>query len=771
MEEVRNYLYNLQVEKELFYNESDMWGVYSFSFVDKEDQRESGVEINPIYKTFVISGKAPQLKKGQKRDVAFIDKMDDKYGKGYEFVEVISDGLRSPESQADFLRQMIGSDSHVDAILETYPPNESYIEDLLARKYDLKVIKGIKEKKEEQYLKSIQDYHEYQEAIVKLSPLGAGIKTIERLVLHFGGSESLIQVLDNNIYRVTEVDGFGFKRVDELALKLGYDMSSSKRLIAGADYVLLELSEKGDIKIPIEDFDAEMCRILEIPEVNDALFEEIMSDGRFTYSDGFICLERLRLEEVELSQKIVKLITEVEEIESLEDFYEEAIKENEEANGFEFNKNQIKAIKMALKEGLSVLTGGAGSGKSSCVKTVVDIYKKAGYEPVAMALSGKAAQVMAELGVKNSGTIHRKLGYHPVLGFSHHEFNPLKNKIVFLDEASMINNSIFKRVIDAIKLGNRILIIGDDGQLAPIGHGAVLDTLLKTNVPTTRLDEIHRQAAKSGIITVANEVRHGEQINSYGSKETQVVGELKDMRIFNYIDKTKIYTDIMTTVKQYLKNPNMNPEDLQVITAMKRGALGVPVLNKGMQDAINPHPRNGKLKFHLVKGQELRVGDRVIQNGNLYEAVGFNTLEDYKEFNSFETNVYNGTIGYVVAYEPSGLLVRFDEYTGTKYVLYYAEGQDGKKPIGMLELAYAITTHRSQGSGFKTVIFTFDYSAYMLLSKEFVYTGITRAIDNCLMFVENTALHHAIKHSHSNNRLTFLREFLEAELENSGVVA
>lgn len=764
------YHYKLRMKKKLYFNVDTMWGVFSFEFANREDLAKSGVDVHPVYGNFVISGDATELREGEVRDVIFTDHMDDKYGKGYQFVEILSEGLKTPEAQAEFLRQMINSNKHYKEIVETYPPTETYIEDLIAGKYDLKVIKGIQEATEQRYLESLSEHREYQEAIIKLAPIGAGITTVKKLVKHFKGGENVVKILENDIYRVTEVDSFGFRRVDELALKLGYDMESTERLVAGAAYVLEQMSDNGDVKIPIEDFDAEMCKILEIPEVTDELFNSIMEDPRFTYSDGIICLEKLRKEEFYLAKKIVELATNVKHLEGLEENKEAIIEKNESVNGFKFNEQQRGLIESALKQGVTILTGYAGTGKTSSVKTIVEIYRAAGYEPIAMALSGKAAQVMTENGIQNAGTIHRQLVYKDGY-FTFNHFEKLPNQLIVVDEASMINNSLFKNIVDAIEVGHRLLIIGDNAQLPPIGHGAVFDTLLSVDLPNSKLTEIHRQAAKSGIITVATDVRNGNQINEYGSKETQIVGELKDMRVFNYIDKTLISRDITTTIKQYLKNPAMNPKDLQVITAMKRGGLGVPTLNKELQDIINPHPRSKKLDFHLIKGQELRVGDRVIQNGNLYKADGFYSLESYKNGLRHNTEVFNGTIGYIEKYEEHGLLVRFDGYTGTEYVFYAKEGEQGKKPIGMLDLAYAITTHRSQGSGFKTVIFTFDYSAYMLLSKEFVYTGITRAIDNCLMFVENTALHHAIKQSHSNNRLTFLREFLEAELEKSGVVA
>lgn len=759
------YKYKLRVKRKMFYDEETRWGVYSFEFVDKSEAYKSGVDVHPIYRNFVISGTAPLLKEGEERLVIFKDSESDKYGKGYSFIEVTSDGLKTPESQAEFLRQMINNDKHYNKIIDMYPPNETYIKDLLDGKYDLKKISGIKEATEKRYLTSLTHHEGYEKAIVKLAPIGVGISTIKKLVDFFEHVDIMLDVIENKIYEITRVRGFGFKKVDELALKIGYKKDEPQRIVAGAAYVLEQMSESGDIKIPIEDFDAEMCKVLEISEVSDEIFHTIMSDNRFSYENGFICLESLRLEELYIATRIATLIKEATVLDGLEENKEKIIGENEARNGFEFNKQQLNLIDNVLNQGVTVLTGAAGTGKTAVVKTVVDIFESSGHSVVAMALSGKAAQVMAENGIENSGTIHRQLKFQGGL-FAYNEEEPLPYKLIIVDEASMVNNSLFASILSAIANGCRLLVIGDDAQLPPIGHGAVFSTMLNSSMPKARLTEIHRQAAKSGIITAATDIRNGKQLNAYGANDFQVIGELKDMRIFNYVDKTLILEDIKATVEKFISNPLMNPKDLQILTAMKRGSLGVPTLNKEIQEIINPTTAKNKDKFHLVKNQELRVGDRVIQGGNLYDAEGYRSLDSYDlGEESYKTDVFNGTIGYIVKYEENGLLVRFDYYSGTEYVYYAKEdGADGRNPLGMLELAYAITTHRSQGSGFKTVLFAFDYSAYMLLSREFVYTGVTRAIDNCLMFVENTALHQAIKTTKGIDRKTFLNEYLENEL-------
>lgn len=766
-EEVKNYIYELEMVKELYYDESSMFGVYSFKFVNQNDLRDSGVELHPSFYTFVITGTCPRLRPRERRNVAFVDDMTDKYGKGYKFVEVQSTGLTSAESQEEFFDIIVDNDNFSDGVKEIYPVNDTFLEDIVSGKHDLTQVKGIGEATQKRIIKKLSEYQQYSEAIVELAPLGAGIKSIMRLVNSFYNAEELIKAIRNDIYKITRVDGFGFKKVDDLALKKGYAIDSPSRLIAGAIYVLEQMSDKGDTKIKIDTFDDEMVRILGVSEISNDIFSEVLKDDRIRYEDGFICLKKHYDEEVSIAKHIVNLIKEVKPIEGINEVAERIIKETEEREGITFSEGQIKAIYMAINNGFSVLSGYGGTGKTFVVRTVVKIMEEVGVEPIAMALSGRASAVLREAGVENSGTIHRSLKYKRGTGFLHNEVTPLRNEFVILDEASMPNNTLFKSILSAIKPGCRFLIVGDNAQLPPIGHGSVFDTAFNVDVPQTTLTEIHRQAKKSGIITAATEVRNGTQLNSYGYSEPQVFGEKKDMRVFNYIDKTRIYDDIMSVVNRFLKNPMMKKEELQVITAMKKGSLGVPELNKGLQELINPHPKGGTKPNLVSKGVEFREGDRVIQGGNLYDTLGYWSESDYELADSFgSTNVFNGSIGYIKKVEKNGVLVKF-EYPDipNEYIYYSATGDDITRPMGMLDLAYAITTHRSQGSGFKTVIFAFDFSAFMLLSKEFVYTGITRAIDNCLMFVENTALHHAIKTNHGSNRSTYLKELLQNELK------
>lgn len=785
------YQYDLIVQKEMFYNDESMWGVYSFKFANPDDEVTSDITIHETWRNFVISGEVFRLTVGETYTVEFEDSYTERYGNGYAFIEVKSEGLTKRSAQVEFLQTVLPP-TIADDINFKFPNNDTLLTDIMEKNINLLDVKGITENNIDKYLNAIGEFDKYQKAIVFLAPIGVSIKAIKRLSDSAGGAERLLQIINKNIYALTEFEGFGFRRVDDYALKLGYKVNDSVRLLAGAEYVLEQMSSYGDIKIPIMDFDAQICKVLDVNELTDEIMSEIIGSKKFYYDDGIISLTKYRNEEIKIADRLVEIQENVEELEGFEEAFEEVLREQEEANGFRLTDEQTEAVNLLKNNGIAVINGVAGSGKTMTTKSIVEVFNKLGKTYHASALSGKASQVLVEKGITNSSTIHRMLKWAPVVGFTHNEESPLPNDLVIVDEASMNNNTIFLAVINAIKKGARLLMIGDSGQLPPIGHGALFDTLLKLpNIPRVELTKVHRQAAKSGVIVAANEIREHKQINEFGTEGLQVIGELQDMRVFNYLDKTAIYDDLMATVKRFNDNPNTNPKEIQVLTAMKKGALGVPKLNEGIQNILNPQPTRGVPKPSIKTGsKEFRVGDRVIQTGNFYDATQLISLEYFKQFKQginsistkdsdgnytdFEitktTGVFNGTIGYIVeiVHEAEtggvgGMLIEFETTAGLEYVFYHYTEQ--VQQIGMLDLAYAITVHRSQGSGFKTVLFTFDYSAYMLLSKEFVYTGITRTINHCLMFVENSALHHAIKNTKSSNRKTYVADFLQGRLK------
>jgi len=349
------------------------------------------------------------------------------------------------------------------------------------------------------------------------------------------------------------------------------------------------------------------------------------------------------------------------------------------------------------------------------------------YSYATCAISGKAAQRIEESTGLRSSTIHRLLGYNPAQGWTYDNNNPLEEDIVALDEGSFLDSYLAHKLIRAIKPGSKLIIIGDTGQLTAIGAGSVLEDLINSKVvPVISLTQVHRQAEKSGILSIANKVREGKQIISKEDYKTHVFGELQDLYVMPYSQKESVYNKLIAICSQYKEDIL----DFQVIVPMKtRGVLCVNNLNKELQEIFN---NNYKNKIYYGK-KEFRSRDKVIQKGNNYEK-----------------GIFNGTIGVIDYIDEKNKVVAI-KFTGHNDSIYfnYDELED-------IQLAYAITGHSYQGSQSKYTVIALDYSAFLLLSRQWIYTALSRAEKSCILICELDALRYAIQNNQQNKRNTFL---------------
>lgn len=759
--EFREFKERLVVTKELFYNEGSMFGAYGFRF---EGENNPLVKVNPQWNNFSIGGEVQQLTERKAYTVLFKESFDErKQIDTYTFIRVESDGIQGRDAHSEFINEIL-TDKQAASILSEFPSNENLVYDIIEDKVDLTQVKGIKNTTATIIKDKLSKVAIYSEAIIKLSPIGVGIKPIVKLVEHFGTPEKLIQIVDKDIYRLTEVNGFGFKRVDKYALELGFKKDDKRRIESGALFVIEELSSFGDTKIAIDTFDEKLCDILEIEAVDDKLFNRILKNDKIFYDNGYITLKEFRDEEMKIVEHLRRLRDNYEPVVD-EKSINTIIKINEDNLGFKFNKEQREAILKASSNGVFILDGRAGSGKSASLKTTVEVVNDT---HLAVALSGKASNVLSQNGL-NAATIHRALIFDPVNGgFKHNEFNPIPMIHTFiLDEASMVDNKLLLQLLQAIPNGSQLFIVGDSGQLPAIGRGAAFDYLLNTEeFEHVTLTEVHRQAQDSGTLMIANKVRDGQQFNSFTSEGMEVYGNNKDFYSIGYTDKSLIVDELVSVVDRYVNNPEKNKNDLQIITGLKeKGNTSVVNLNKLLQPIFNPETD----VMDTIKGKtyEFRLGDRVIQQGNKYKATTMN-LNDFNNYaNGFvnlneidlgETQVFNGTFGKIVACaEGYGLLVEFEDVME----LVFFEKSEQNDEIGVLDLGYAISCHRSQGSGFKTLFMVLSFSDFMLLSRQFLYTGLTRTINECFLFAETKAVHYAIKTDKGKSRKCYIGEFLK----------
>lgn len=420
------------------------------------------------------------------------------------------------------------------------------------------------------------------------------------------------------------------------------------------------------------------------------------------------------------------------------------INQYETKDGYEYCFN-VPSHALVLRRNNKIFVTG-NCGKSSLVSAVIEVLK--GYKFVQCALAGKAASRLMEITGQEGYTIHRLLGY-PKGEDSHGKFfyhadNKMEHDIYIVDEVSMIDLDLFSHLIQAIKDGAKLILLGDNGQLESIGSGNIAyDLLHSEEIPSITLTKIHRQAEKSAIITESVKIRNKQQIVSKDWTGHEVRGELQDLDLTCYADQSNTYYRIMEQVQRYWATYH-DIKNMQVIVPMKtRGNACTYVLNNAIQELVNP---DAKLEttLYIAKGMPyvIRVGDKVI-----------NTVNNYK----VEPNIFNGNIGIV-----RNIWTHPD--TGEEFMTINFDGIGDVDVLNKfwkdIELAYAITCHKYQGSQSDTVIFGVDYNSYSLLSKELLYTGITRAKNKCYLIAQTSALRYATAKSSIVDKQTHLCEQL-----------
>jgi exodeoxyribonuclease V alpha subunit len=728
---------NVTVDKQLYYDEASMFGVYSFKANNNENAIYSRVERNK-FDTFVVSGDVPKLLKDKDYDMIIEPSENKRYGKGFSFVAVKGNKPESIEEQQSYLRAML-TERQAESIIEVYP-NHKVLDMMKKDEFDYSKVKGIGKPTYEKIKSYLMKNMDIQEAIVELSKLGVKFKAMKKLIEHFGSASLVVQKVKENIYNLCVADGFGFKKVDEYALNRGDSKTNKNRIQAAIKYILEQDAVSGHSWMSVSGLENEMFELLQIESkyIEEGI-ELAKEDSEFYFVEDRVALKKNYNVEKNVMKKLNKLMQ--HNIKTNQVNPSKAIQSLEEELEVSYTDEQKNAIQMAIENNVLILNGKGGVGKSFTVKAILKALED--YKYCCCALSGKASKILADHGLV-SMTIHRMLGIDKD-GFKYNGKNRLPYDIIVLDEASMVNGTLFNALLSAIKDDGKIIIVGDLGQLSPIGCSNIFYDLLKAQkFPQQELTLVHRQAQKSGILSTANLIRDGKQINGRYNYENQVVGELKDMLIMPVQNKESLFDLVIEICEKY---KGKNYLDFQVITGLKdRGDISVLKLNLALQKIFNPHfDTSETIK---IGRYEFKLGDKVIQNGNNYEAGEFGNL-----------SVFNGTLGVIKKMEldksDKKLHKIWIDFDGIDETVLYT-----KEDLAKTELAYAITCHRSQGSTIPHVLFVFDYASYMLLSKEFVYTGITRSSKGCVMLCENAALHHAIQTSHSDKRRTFLYDML-----------
>ena len=614
----------------------------------------------------------------------------------------------------------------------------------------LKEVDGIGEKKAFAISEAFKEQRELKNVMVFLQTYGVSTAYGIKIFKKYG--QNTINTVRENPYKLCEdISGIGFKTADRIARNLGMPLNSIERAKAGIKYILYSFTANGHTYLPMKNLLFESKRLLNIPEeiIKEAVSisaasKDIVIEGE-EYSSTNVYLSSFYYAELGVARRLIEISLSGTE----KNLYgiDEEINSYEKENNIEFADEQRQAITAGVKEGLCIITGGPGTGKTTIIKCMIRIFEKMGLTVVLGAPTGRAAKRITETTGREAKTIHRLLEMEFISSddspsFVRDEGNPIEADVIIIDEASMIDILLMNSLLKALAPGAKLILVGDVDQLPSVGPGNVLRDMIESKVITTvRLRHIYRQADESLITVNAHRINDGE------------MPFLNDRdKDFFFIQKNanhEIVDEILDLIKNRLPffKDGFDPiKDMQILSPTRKGEIGIYNLNKRIQEILNP-PSKDKAERDL-KDFIFREGDKVMQIKNNYN------LEWTKINGSGEesgTGVFNGDIGYIkeIDNENKRLLVVFDD---DRQVYYDFINLDE------LELAYAITIHKSQGSEFKVVLIPISYGPPMLMTRNLIYTAVTRAKDLVVLVGLKQALYVMINNNTITERFSNLKQ-------------
>lgn len=553
------------------------------------------------------------------------------------------------------------------------------------------------------------------------------------------GSDS-ISVVQENPYRLADdIWGIGFKTADTIAEKMGIEKDRFIRLRSGILYTLNKLSENGHCYAVREQLIQAAVQLLEVEEAElEITLDEMLRTEEVIREEEAIYLPPFFFSETGCAKRLLKLLAAERRVQmDVDTVMETVMGRTGQGQHITYDEVQLEAIRAAVSSKIMVLTGGPGTGKTTTTMGIIAAYRAAGCRIVLAAPTGRAAKRMSEATGMEAKTIHRLLEYKPPEGYQRKEENPLEGDVLILDECSMIDIMLMYNLLKAMPEQMTLIMVGDTDQLPSVGAGNVLKDIISSGrIPVVRLSRIFRQAQGSRIIMNAHRINKGEQIDMRGGRDSDFFFAAKETNEEVVELLVKYCTE---NLPRYYHVDAL--QDIQVLTPMQRGVCGAANLNQVLQEAMNP----GSI-FLRRGGTQYRLHDKVMQIRNDYD----------KE-------VFNGDIGVInhVDMEERELTVNFD---GREVVYDVSELEE-------LTLAYATTIHKSQGSEYPIVVMPFTMSHYVMLQRNLLYTGVTRAKKILVLIGEKKAVWYAVKNETTADRNTKLAERLREDSMESRIVA
>lgn len=745
------------------FNLEGEYAIISFNVID---EIEGKVHKDKTWDTIMVKGVMPSIKQGKDYHLIAVETYDERY-KNYSYeVSYIGDRITVMDNIED-IRMVLEestSTSLASRIIEL--PNIKEILD----KRDTEALKQVKGIGDKLCITIMNNYHEKLKSgiyLIKLTRLGLSSSMIEALVERYSNYEVIYNKIKENPYMLADdVKGIGFIKADALAEMFGIAQNDTFRIEAYVSHILKEKANEGkSFVLTKEVLDTIRSNTRkEFPIAREVLtetFERMKKHNKLWWNDNKSVLASpyVRDTEREIANHLIRIMS--AKITPDLSTMDETIRALEKRKGFEYTSEQREGIKTVLTNPLVVVTGLAGTGKTTVLEPMTSIFvDQQGQILLQCALAGKASQRMKEATGYMAETIHSTLDYNPKnktkenpTPFGYNEDNPLVADILICDEFSMVDASLTLDLLKAIPTGTRLYLVGDYGQLQCIGFGDVLLDLINSGiVPVVKLTQIHRQAQASAIITESIKIRNQQHIIEADEEGHKILGELQDLEIDVTKDRDIIQDKVIKYFKEGLERENGNIMEVQVVCATRvRGDLSTFEINNIVKELVNPLKEEEVFAECVVdKGHKYKitVGDKVIVTKNNRKALVWN--EDMQDYS--QGMVCNGNMGIVKEIGTNNMTIDID---GVGVVLVE------KKNFNDIELAYACTGHKLQGSQANYVVVAVDSSAWMMLCCEWLYTAVTRAKKHCALVGETKAIRRCCYNLMGNHKLTFLPTFFE----------
>lgn len=623
-------------------------------------------------------------------------------------------------------------------------------------------VKGISERIAQQITDQMIEKREIREAFLFLQKYGITNTLAVKIYEKYG--MGMYGILKENPYRLAEdIQGVGFRLADEIAEKIGIHTDSDYRIRSGILYTLLQASLEGHMFLPMRVLVRRSADLLQVPE------EAIRAQIQNLHMDHKVVVKKTTDEpevyafsyyyaELNCARMLRELnvLMESELLDSEEKRIETILQRILKEQGLELDELQKNAVLECVKHGIMILSGGPGTGKTTTINTIIRYFDEEGMDILLAAPTGRAAKRMTEATGYEARTIHRMLEINGGMEdgsrarFERNGENPLEADVVIIDEMSMVDIYLFQSLLEAVSVGTRLILVGDVDQLPSVGPGQVLQDLIESkSFPTVMLKKIYRQAGESDIVMNAHRINMGQKI--------ALNNKSKDFFFLPRNDVQVIYKHMIQLITEKLpRYVEAQPYDIQVLTPMRKGSLGVETLNEILQRYLNP--ADPSRKEHAAGDRIFREGDKVMQIKNNYQ-LEWEIVSQYGIRIDSGSGVFNGDIGTIrrIREESSTVQVEYDEYRLVEYTF---------SQLDEIELAYAITIHKSQGSEYPAVLLPLLSGPKMLMNRNLLYTAVTRARKCVTILGSQEVVDGMIENENQYHRYTGLgRRILELESE------